>query len=65
MQLRCQNCHRPFALSKEFVRQALEQMESDGQNHINAMCPHCRRQNPVSKPELQRSLPSVTEKTDS
>jgi len=52
-------------LSKEFVRQALEQMEADGQHHINAMCPHCRRQNPVSKPELQRSLPAAGDKTES
>ena len=62
MQIRCQNCRRPFALSKEFVRQSLDQIEADGLNRINVMCPHCRRQNPVSKPELERSLPVEAKK---
>lgn len=62
MQIRCQNCHRPFALSKEFVREALDQLEADGNTRVNVTCPHCRRQNPVSKTELQHHLHIETHK---
>jgi hypothetical protein len=49
-------------LSKEFVLQALEQMEAEGNVRVTVTCPHCRRHIPVTKPELQRSLPVEVKK---
>ncbi len=57
MQLRCTNCHKPFALGKEAVRYALDTMEEEGLHHYNAQCPHCRRVNRVSDRELKRAAP--------
>lgn len=60
MQIRCQNCHRPYALSKETVFYALNTMTAEGMNHFNANCPHCRRVNRVSRQELLRAAPDWT-----
>jgi hypothetical protein len=60
MQLRCTNCHRPFALSRDAVHAALEQVTSQDLSHFNAQCPHCRRVNRVSKKQLQRAAPNWT-----
>lgn len=57
MQLRCFNCHRPFALSKEQVRAALDEIVEQELGHYNAQCPHCRRVNRVSRDELMRATP--------
>jgi phage FluMu protein Com len=58
MQLRCTNCHKPFALSKETVHSALDQISNENLNHFNAHCPHCRRVNRVSKKQLRRAAPT-------
>lgn len=57
MQIRCFNCHKPFALSKEAVYAALEQLIQEDLAHYNAPCPHCRRVNRISKDELIRYAP--------
>jgi phage FluMu protein Com len=57
MQIRCNNCHRPFALGKDVVNMALDSMVEAGQNHYNAHCPHCRRANRISRDELMRAAP--------
>ncbi len=65
MQIRCFHCHKPFALTRETIYAALEQVHSENQSHYNAACPHCRRMNRVSRAELERAAPgwqpSVTE----
>ncbi|MEW5871270.1 MAG: hypothetical protein AB1894_18505 [Chloroflexota bacterium] len=57
MQIRCQNCHKPFALNKEEMHIALEQMAAENLSHYNASCPHCRRVNHISAKELMRAAP--------
>lgn len=57
MQIRCYNCHKPFALGKEAVHNALDTTHAESQNHYNAYCPHCRRANRVSVEELRRAAP--------
>lgn len=57
MQIRCTNCHKPFAISKAAVHAALDMMEEQDLAHYNAQCPHCRRMNRVSKQELLRAAP--------
>jgi hypothetical protein len=57
MQIRCHNCHRPFALSREAVHTALDIVTEEQLNHYNATCPHCRRVNRISRDELMRAAP--------
>lgn len=57
MQIRCSNCHKPFALGREEIHGALEIMHAEGLTHYNAHCPHCRRANRVSQEELRRAAP--------
>ena len=57
MQIRCSHCHKPYAMNKEAVHAALNEMTEQGLNHYNAICPHCRRVNHVSRDELMRAAP--------
>lgn len=57
MQIRCTNCHKPFAISKETVLAVLDAIYTDDLNHYNAQCPHCRRANRLSPKELKRAAP--------
>jgi phage FluMu protein Com len=57
MQIRCQRCNKPYALSKETVHAALDQMKAENMSHYDANCPHCRRTNRVSMAELKRMAP--------
>ena len=58
MQIRCNRCHKPYALSKEAVHAALDLMAEQNLHHYNAPCPHCRRVNRVSLKELKRAAPT-------
>lgn len=58
MQILCYHCHKPYALNKETVHAALDQMSADDLTHFDAPCPHCRRVNRVSRKELLRSAPN-------
>jgi len=64
MQLRCYQCHKPFAIGKEAIKLALDMMEEQGLHHYNAQCPHCRRVNRVSRKELMRSAPDWSPKKE-
>ena len=57
MQILCYHCHKPFAMNKESVHAALDQMNAEDLTHYDAPCPHCRRVNRVSRKELQRAAP--------
>ncbi|MEA3439628.1 MAG: hypothetical protein U9R58_05035 [Chloroflexota bacterium] len=57
MQIRCYNCHKPFAIGRETVKAALDMMYADDLQHYNAQCPHCRRMNRVSLEEMKRGAP--------
>jgi phage FluMu protein Com len=57
MQIRCMNCHKPFALKHETVLATLDMMTSQEMSHYDAHCPHCRRVNRISRDELLRSAP--------
>ncbi len=57
MQIRCNYCHKPFALSHEAVIAALEELEEQKYTHYNALCPHCGRTNRISQKELKRAAP--------
>ncbi len=57
MQIRCVNCSKPFALNKDAVHAALDQIETENLSHFNTACPHCRRMNRVSRKQLQRAAP--------
>jgi len=57
MQIRCQQCHKPFALTKAQIHAALDVMALENMNHFNAACSHCRRINRVSRKDLIRQAP--------
>jgi RNase P subunit RPR2 len=57
MQIRCQHCHKPFAIGKAMVHSILDGMEVDNMSHYNATCPHCRKVSRISRSELQHSAP--------
>ena len=57
MQIRCYNCHKPFAIGRDTVHQALEILTTSGMGHYDAPCPHCKRVNRVSQQELLRAAP--------
>ena len=57
MQLRCHNCHKPFALSKEAIYSALEKVTNENLKHFDAHCPHCRRVNRIARKQLERAAP--------
>ncbi|MFZ5809039.1 MAG: hypothetical protein ACOY16_07140 [Chloroflexota bacterium] len=57
MQIRCYHCHKPFALGKDALYAALEELHAQNLHHYNAYCPHCRRANRISKEEMQRAAP--------
>lgn len=57
MQIRCSNCHKPFAMNKDMVHAALAAVDEGSLSHYDAVCPHCRRVNHVSRAELLRAAP--------
>jgi hypothetical protein len=62
MQIRCQNCHKPFALSKEVVHAALDAMAAQHLDHYyNVQCPHCHKLARVPRTDLQHAAPDWKE----
>ncbi len=57
MNLRCSYCQTMFALSRDTILPALEQMEDEGLNHYDAHCPKCRRANSMSRDRLEKAYP--------
>ncbi len=53
MNLRCSYCQTMFALGRETILVALEQMEAEGLHHYDAHCPKCRRANSMSRDRLE------------
>ncbi len=62
MQIRCYNCHKPFAITKDVIHNALDTLVSEGLSHYNAYCPHCRRANRISFDELRKAAPNWKQK---
>jgi phage FluMu protein Com len=60
MQIRCSQCHKPFALGKEGVNTALETITAEDLSYYTISCPHCRRSNKVTREELLRAAPGWT-----
>jgi hypothetical protein len=65
MQLRCYQCHTPFAINKDTVRVALDMLHEEGLSHYNAQCPRCRRANRVSIDQLKRAAPDWSPSSES
>ena len=64
MQIRCYNCHKPFAIGRANVIAALDLMTAEDLQHYNAQCPHCRRANRISFEELKHAAPEWTPKSN-
>jgi phage FluMu protein Com len=50
-----------FALSRDTILAALEQMEVEGLHHYDAHCPRCRRANSMSRDRLEKTYPGWRE----
>ena len=61
MNLRCSYCQTMFALGRETMLTALEQMEVEGLHHYDAHCPKCRRANSMSRDRLEKAYPGWRE----
>jgi len=61
MNLRCAYCQTMFALGRETMLTALEQMETEGLHHYDAHCPRCRRANSMSRDRLEKAYPGWRE----
>ena len=64
MQIRCQQCHRPFSINRDAILAILEAMDAEKQTHHNADCPHCGKNNHVSRKELERWAPAKVQPQD-
>lgn len=63
MQIRCSNCHKPYAIGKNEIYAALDLITAEDLVHYNSSCPHCRRVNRVSRDELKRAAPEWRERS--
>jgi phage FluMu protein Com len=57
MQIRCFNCHKPFALGKDTLHAALDIMAEENLSHYNAHCPHCGKVNRVAHHDMLKAAP--------
>ncbi|MCS7010620.1 MAG: hypothetical protein N2049_09715 [Anaerolineales bacterium] len=57
MQVTCTYCRTLFALSREEILAALQQMERRQQKYFDAHCPKCRRANRVERKRFESALP--------
>lgn len=57
MQIRCDKCHKPFAIGKQEAHTALDVLQANNLSHYDVQCPHCRRINRVSQQELEHATP--------
>ncbi len=64
MQLRCQNCHIPFSVSKDVVHAALDTMAEKKWDHYDLRCPQCKKVTRVSQEQLLHSAPNWKPKAD-
>jgi len=58
LQMRCSHCQRPYSLKKEVVEAALETVYSQDLQYFTAQCPHCGKNNRVSRKQLKRAAPN-------
>ncbi len=63
MQIRCQQCHKPFAMGKDQIHAALDVIQENDYHHYDVYCPHCKKANHISKDELLRAAPEWGKKT--
>lgn len=58
MQIRCNHCHKPYALSNDAVHTALDTLQEEKQHHYNARCPHCGKATQIGLDVLKRAAPN-------
>jgi hypothetical protein len=58
MQLKCNFCSMPFAISRETAMAAIEELKDQKQHHYDAYCPNCRKTVYVSREQLARAYPT-------
>jgi cobalamin biosynthesis Mg chelatase CobN len=61
MNLRCMYCHTMFALGREEMLVALQNMSAENLPHYDAFCPRCRRANRIPRQRLEWANPGWQE----
>jgi len=58
MNIRCTFCNTPINVNRDLVHAALDEMNEEGHQHFNLLCPRCRKTNKVSQKQLKRWAPN-------
>ena len=58
MQVRCQNCNRPYAVNKDEIHALLDQIQAEGLKYQSSYCPHCSRPKRHTKKQLRMFAPT-------
>ena len=61
MNLRCMYCQNMFAISRENMLVALQEMDRENLTYYEAHCPKCRRANRIERKKLERANPNWKE----
>ena len=57
MQVRCRHCNRPYALKREELEAALNEVIENNLKHYNSFCHHCGKANRASQKQLKQAAP--------
>lgn len=58
MNLRCAFCQTPYAIGRNEMLMALQNMEAEQLTHYDAHCPRCRRTTQVPRQKLELASPN-------
>jgi hypothetical protein len=57
MQIRCRHCNRPYALKRDELEAALNDVNAQNLKHYNSFCHHCGKANRASQKQLKQAAP--------
>ncbi len=58
MNINCAFCHRPYALSRMAMLDALQEVDAHQLTHYDAHCPYCRRATQIPRQRLEIAMPN-------
>ena len=58
MQIKCSHCSKMFAENKDAALAGMYAIHNEGQNHYDALCPHCQRAVRVSDERMKETYPN-------
>ena len=58
MQIKCPHCNKMFAENKDAALAGMFAIHNEGQNHYDALCPHCQKAVRVSDERMNETYPN-------